>query len=135
MEKLDKIREEEENDDLNFEQNFYFKLLNNFIKYHNELNQSTQHMFHGIEYNEKTSTNYSMEEFYKLLTNYKNNLENYPDKLIVLTPDDNINSLKNTDELYELKINGKTMYYSQDIFSLLLLVDDNITFWKILTVR
>ena len=114
---------------------FYELLLNNFIKHHNGINESAAHMFSGINYDDMTSTNYHTEEFYKIMTSYAINKKDHPNKIKIYTSAEE-NKFKNAEDLFVLKINDVSTFYSQNKFALLVKVTtDKITSWKIETLR
>jgi len=114
---------------------FYELLLNNFIKHHNGINESVVNMFTGIDYDDLTSTNYSTEEFYKLMTSYSVNKKDHPNIIKIYTSAEE-EKFKKADDLFVLKINDVSTFYSQNKFALLLKVtSDKMTNWKIETLR
>ena len=116
------------------DESFYESLLNNFIKYFNSHNNTTQHMFTDINYNDKSSTNYIMEKFYNIIAQYKENTNS--NKIYSDNDDsDNLHELKHCDNLYVLKYDN-LKFYSQNEFPLLLKVTElNLTDWKIDPLR
>jgi hypothetical protein len=117
---------------------FYESLLNNFIVYFNSYNNTQQHMFKDINYNDKSSTNYMMEKFYSLMYQYKENKnDNKIYELDICSPDDDneLSKLKDSDTLYILKYNN-LKYYSKNELALLIKVTElNLSEWKIESLR
>ena len=114
---------------------FYELLLNNFTKNHNESNEVSVNMFTGIDYDDITSTNYATEEFYKLMTSYAVSKKDHPNSIKIYTSAEE-EKFKKAADLFVLKINDTSTFYSQNKFALLIKVTtDKITNWKIETLR
>jgi activator of 2-hydroxyglutaryl-CoA dehydratase len=114
---------------------FYELLLNNFTKHHNGINESSVNMFTGIDYGDMTSTNYLTEEFYKLMTSYAVSKKDHPNIIKIYTNAEE-EKFKKADDLFVLKINEISSFYSQNKFALLIKVtSDKMTNWKIETLR
>lgn len=135
LEPIDENNILEESAKFNNEGEFYELLLNNFMIHHNEINEVSDNMFNGIDQSDITSTNYHMESFYQLMMDYHTNKKDHPNKIKLYTKSEE-DKLKNTDDLFVLKVNNQNMFYSQNKFSLLLKVtEDKIKDWKIYTLR
>ena len=110
-------------------------LLNNFLKYYNGINKSSENMFCNVDLKDEKSTNEAMENFYDMISDYKeNNKKNIP--IIKHSDSENLATLSDSDSLYSLIVNDKTDSFCTDLFTLLLFVTSNkITNWKIETLR
>ena len=115
----------------------YVDLMNIFTVYFRTLfkKDPTLHIFQGIDYNKRDSTNRQMELFYEHLTMYKEN-EHDEDLTSIYSVDDvDINKCR---ELYILKID-KLEYACQFIIPLISLLSEvqnwNETDWSILPVK
>jgi hypothetical protein len=110
----------------------YFRTL--FKKNNNE------NMFEEINYEDKTSTNRSLELFYEYFYEYKTNLEKGEEYVSVYT-EDTIEQDK-FEVLYGVLIDGDVKYLSPCIYSLYLLLADNKIIkwrenklWKIIQIK
>jgi len=123
------------NIDTNYDGVFYLRLLNNFMVHHNNTNAMTKNMFDGIDYKDESSTTYTMEEFYKVMTTYNDNKLNNKEKIELIEPV-NDHVLADVKDLYCLKVNNDICYYCQDIFALLIdVTTKKYENWKIDTLR
>jgi hypothetical protein len=132
----DKVNDKDSNIDL---ADFTFGLVNNFMLHHNRLNSTTSHMFEGIDYSDATSTNSIQEEFYKIFTEFRDNIKTKSGKNNIYDKDSIPVDWKanNSDliDLYVLKFSGKK-YFSQSLYSLLQKVtSEDIDHWVIDPIR
>jgi hypothetical protein len=118
---------------------FYQDLLNNFIKHHHATNDSNKNMFEGCDTSDITSTNFIMEEFYKLMTINQSNNKYHSDRLKVYTKGDKrISDLKESESLYSLQFTDDSdkEFYCQDLLTLLqLATQEEFINWKIITIK
>lgn len=114
---------------------FYMCLLNNFIIHHNNTNAMAKNMFDGIDYKDDTSTTFTMEAFYKVMTTYNDSKLNNKEKIKLIEPANDY-TLADVEDLYCLKVDNNICYYCQDIFALLIDVTaKKYENWKIDTLR
>lgn len=113
---------------------FMFRMLNNYMSYFNEMNNTKKNMFDGIDYSDETSTNLPMAAFYNLMSINTENTKNHPDKVKVYYEDSE--EMKHASELYALRVDNKIVCYSQDVFELFrVLTENNYKRWRIETLR
>lgn len=120
---------------------FYEKLLNVFITYHNTTSKTVKNMFEGVDYGEVASTTFSMEKFFELMTLYRNNQEHYPNRLDIVPASNEaiVATLKDAEDLYQLNIDNDVHSYCQDLFAILIYIASNENInskkWDVMSVR
>jgi len=107
------------------------ELINKYIEYYrkNHPDQPIKNMFEKIDYNDPTSTNHIMEKFYEDMLLHAN-IDNDIYELI-----EEIN-IDDVHELYALNVEGKIIYVSCSVISLLKIVaENNYADWNIINLK
>ena len=118
--------------------NLIVNILNTYIEYFNSIENVNTTLFDGIDYKKEESTNYQLEKLYNIISEYKNDNNNYPHKLEKIYPENKseCEKISKAENLYSLEIDSKIIYYCQNIYIILNdISEQNYNNWKIVSLR
>ena len=107
----------------NIKSEFIVDLINNYVNYFNKINKKQKlTLFDGINFDDPTSTNKQIEEFYIEFEKYKVWETTNKDFIEIYKYEDISDKgfLVDSDDLYCILNNGDPMYVSKSLFSLLI---------------
>ncbi len=102
-------------------EDFMVNMINNYVSHYKKVNNKNDNftILDGINFNDVTSTNAPLENFYEEMLKYKINESTNPDYIKIYQYSDKDN-MKIIDELYCIIKNGTPILLSTSFFSLLI---------------
>lgn len=104
---------------------FIVDMINNYSKYYLKLKKKKNKgdLFEGIDFDDPTSTNFYLEDFYRHMENYKINQRINPDfiKIYDVIDEELVNRINNdNNEWFVISRDDNILYASQSLFSLII---------------